>query len=210
MLANSPWASASTACFTRSAMAWVSEASMVVWFTTPTLCRCFCGSSPGVARPSNRFQKPSTSLRSPSIQDAKNSASSAFFTTKAWPVSAAWENVARVSSWVGLPWMTTVYSLPPNCAERFQTFSTNGHVVLYFCTSMPFATRVCSNSTVAPKAGTITTSSGWRSARGTRGLPIVSCKNLTPRLCKSALTSGLWIIWLNRKIRLPSFSAMAL
>ena len=82
--------------------------------------------------------------------------------------------------------------------------------MLYFCTSTPSSVSFASNSVVVPKAGTITTSSGVKVSNGTKDLPKVSCKNWTPRLCKSAFTSGLWIIWLNKKIRLPGFSAMAL
>ena len=191
MLANSPSASASTACLMRSAMAWVSEASMVVWLTTPTRRRSRTGSNPSVVRPSKRAQKASASVRPISIHCAKNSVSFSSLTTSAWPVSAACEKVARVSSCWGLPWMTTVKCLPPSWAERFHTFSTKGHVVLYFCTSTPRSRMRCSSSTVAPNAGTMTTSSAVSVSKDTSSLPRVSCRNCTPRLWRSALTSGL-------------------
>ena len=88
-------------------MAWVSVASMVVWFTTPMRCRSFTGLKPGVARsPKISVKRPMGS--SPEMMRPSNRASSMSFTITAGAPAAVWLNVARVSSCAALPWITTV------------------------------------------------------------------------------------------------------
>src|SRR4030095_9725852 len=82
---------------------------------------------------------------------------------------AEWENVARVSSWFGLPWIMMLYFFLAIDSLRFHTFSTNGHVVLYFSIWIPICLSFSSIASVVPNAGMITMSSA------------VSCSNETSR-----------------------------
>ena len=144
-------------CFMKSAISCVSEASIVVWLTTPTLLKWISGSKPSEQFSWNTSKKALASIV-PCMKSAIIWASFKSFMTMDGEVSLLWENVAFVSSWFFLQWMMTVWSSLPSFADRFQTFYTNGHVVLYWSKVMFFSSSNCLVSTVAPKAGMITMS----------------------------------------------------
>ena len=190
-------------------MAWVSVASMVVWFTTPTRSKSLAGSKPSLARSRNTRSKVSSGS-SPRMMRPSSSASAMSRSTTAGALRTVWLKVARVSSCTALPWMMTVYRWSPSWSLRFQTFSTKGQVVLWRSGSMPFSFSRASVSRVVPKAGMITMSSAVSSSQSMSRLPSVSCTKRMPRATRSSFTAGLWIIWLSRKIRFPGFSSRAL